>query len=107
MGAIIPAVEGRLKAAILWSGGLASGRARPEVDQINFVSRVKIPVLMLNGRHDAIEPYAAAQLSMFRLLGTPEADKRHVVYESGHRLPQNEFVKETLNWLDRYLGPIQ
>ena len=53
---IVPAVEDRLKAAVLYSGGLASGKARPEVDQINFVSRVKIPVLMLNGRYDAIEP---------------------------------------------------
>ena len=107
MGVIILAVEDRLKAAVLWSGGLASGKARPEVDQINFVSRVRIPVLMLNGRYDSIEPYEAAQLSMYRLLGTPEADKHHIVYESGHRLPQNEFVKETLNWLDRYLGPVE
>ncbi len=44
---------------------------------------------------------------VFRLLGTPEADKRHVVYESGHHPPRNESVKETLSWLDRYLGPVQ
>ena len=33
LGAIIPAVEDRLKVSILYSGGLASGRSRPEVDQ--------------------------------------------------------------------------
>ena len=107
MGTIIPAVEDRLKAAVLWSGGLTSGKARPEVDQINFVSRVKIPVLMLNGRYDSIFPHEAAQLPLFRLLGTPEADKRHIVYEAGHRLPKNKVVKETLSWLERYLGPVE
>ena len=107
MGAIIPAVEERLKVSILWSGGLAAGRSRPEVDQINFVSRVKIPVLMLNGRYDAIEPLETAQLPMLQLLGTPEGQKRHVVYDSGHGLPRNESIKEILNWLDEHLGPIE
>ena len=50
MGAIIPAIEPRFKAVILMAGGLASGRAQPEVDQINYVTRVRQPVLMLNGK---------------------------------------------------------
>ncbi|MDA2928246.1 SUMF1/EgtB/PvdO family nonheme iron enzyme, partial [Acidobacteria bacterium AH-259-G07] len=107
MGAVIPAVEDRLRVSVLHLGGLASGVALPEVDQINYVSRVTIPVLMLNGRYDSIEPLETAQKSMFRLLGTSEADKRHVVYETGHSLPRNESIKETLDWLDRYLGPVQ
>jgi dienelactone hydrolase len=53
MGAIFPAVETRLRLVILWLGGLASGRARPDVDQINFVTRVVQPTLMLNGRYDS------------------------------------------------------
>ena len=73
----------------------------------NFVSRVKIPVLMLNGRYDAIEPLETAQLPMLQLLGTPEGQKRHVVYDSGHGLPRNESIKEILNWLDEHLGPIE
>ncbi len=106
-GAIVPAVEDRFKAAVLYSGGLASGRARPEVDQINYVPRVTIPTLMLNGVYDPIEPVDASQRPMFELLGTPEADKRWVPYEAGHApLPRNDVIRETLDWLDTYLGPV-
>ncbi len=44
---------------------------------------------------------------MFRLLGTPNQDKRRVVYETGHNIPRDELIKETLDWLDRYLGPVK
>lgn len=44
---------------------------------------------------------------MFRLLGTPKEHKRRVVYETGHNIPWNELIKETLDWLDRYLGPVK
>ena len=48
MGAIIPALESRLKASVLHVAGFCFQKALPEVDQINFVTRVKIPTLMLN-----------------------------------------------------------
>ena len=89
LGALIPAVEDRLKVSILYSGGLAPARARPEVDQINYVTRVRIPTLMLNGRHDSVEPLQTAQKPMFKLLGTPPGQKRHVVYDSGHAVEQH------------------
>jgi cephalosporin-C deacetylase-like acetyl esterase len=108
MGAIIPAVEDRLRVGVIVLGGLAAGRARPEVDQINFISRVKIPILMLNGKYDSLEPVSSAQLPMFRMWGTPEQQKRHVIYESnGHSVPRNEAITETLDWLDKYLGPVK
>jgi eukaryotic-like serine/threonine-protein kinase len=77
------------------------------VDQLNFAPRVKVPVLMLNGRFDFIFPTASSQEQMFRLLGTPPEHKRRVVYETGHDIPRTEMIKETLNWLDRYLGPVK
>mgnify|MGYP001558742334 CR=1 FL=1 len=40
------------------------------------------------------------------MLGTPAKDKRHVIYESGHIPPRQEMIKETLAWLDKYLGPV-
>jgi hypothetical protein len=45
---------------------------------------------------------------MFRLLGTPAADKRHVLFESAHDtgLFRQQVVKETLDWLEKYLGPV-
>jgi len=46
LGAIIPAVEERLKASVLVGGGL-TGLGRPEANQINYVTRVKTPTLLL------------------------------------------------------------
>jgi pimeloyl-ACP methyl ester carboxylesterase len=77
----------------------------PEVDQINFIPRVTQPVLMLNGKYDMFFPVETSQKPMFNLLGTPPKDKRIVIVESGHLVPRNEFVRESLNWLDTYLGP--
>jgi hypothetical protein len=30
-----------------------------------------------------------------------------VVYETGHAVPRKEFIRESIDWLDRYLGPVQ
>lgn len=43
---------------------------------------------------------------MFELPGTPAADKRRLVYPGGHSVPRTEMIKESLQWLDRYLGPV-
>lgn len=43
---------------------------------------------------------------MVALLGTPPAHKRYVLYEGGHNVPRPDLIKETLGWLDRYLGPV-
>ena len=103
-GAIIPAIEDRLKVSVLNGGGMA-GLARPEVNEINYVSRVKIPTLMLNGRYDMTCPYELAIKPMFDLLGTPPEEKELKLYDTDHIVPTNEFIKETLRWLDKYLGP--
>jgi hypothetical protein len=59
---------------VLVVGGFYEQRSAPEVEAINFVSRVKIPVLMLNGRFDFFLPEEKTQIPMFQLLGTPAAD---------------------------------
>jgi eukaryotic-like serine/threonine-protein kinase len=105
MGGIVPAVEKRIKAVVLNVGGMDMGKALPEVDQINYLPRVTQPVLMLNGQYDMFFPVESSQKPMFRLLGTPQGQKKMVVYPSGHLVPQTEFIKETLAWFDTYLGP--
>ena len=102
LGAIIPAVEERLKASILLAGSL-TGQGRPEVSAINYVTRVKMPTLMLNGKYDTLE---TSSKPMFDLLGAPAPDKQQKFYETDHIPPRNEYIKETLAWLDRYLGPV-
>jgi hypothetical protein len=44
---------------------------------------------------------------MFKLLGTPEEQKSHLVYDTGHSVPKNQLIKESLAWLDKYLGPVK
>ncbi len=105
MGGIIPAIEKRIKVVVLNVGGMGMYKALPEVDQINYLPRVTQPVLMLNGSYDMYFPVESSQKPMYRLLGTAPEQKKMVVYPSGHLVPTTEFVKETLAWLDRYLGP--
>jgi dienelactone hydrolase len=107
MGAILPALEKRIRVGVLTGGGFFREPALPECDQRTFAPRVVIPVLMLNGRYDFHFPVETSQLPMFRLLGSPEEEKRHQVFESGHQVPRKNLIKETLDWLDRYLGPVQ
>jgi hypothetical protein len=52
-------------------------------------------------------PVETAQKPMFNLLGTPKSQKKMMIYASGHRVPPVEFIKETLGWLDTYLGPVR
>jgi serine/threonine protein kinase/dienelactone hydrolase len=107
MGALLPAVETRFKALILLSPGFFLQEQLPEVDQLNFAPHVKAPVLMLNGRYDFLWPPRISQEPMFRLLGTPTEHKRRVVYDTGHDVPRTEMIKESLNWLDKYLGSVR
>jgi serine/threonine protein kinase/formylglycine-generating enzyme required for sulfatase activity/dienelactone hydrolase len=105
---IILAVEKRFKAAIVSSGGFQLRYDLPEVDPFNFVTRVNIPVLMLNGRYDDNFPLESSQLPFFHLLGTLDKNKKHVIYEATHaNLPHREEVRESLDWLDKYLGPVR
>jgi dienelactone hydrolase len=105
VGGIIPAVEKRLKLSILIVGGF-SGKAYPEADIINYLPRISIPVLMLNGKYDAYRPYETNLKPFLDYLGTPDKDKRLCLYETGHFIPKNEKIKETLGWLDKYFGPV-
>jgi len=105
-GAIIPAVEERLKISILKVGGIR-GRGRPEANEINYVTRVKIPTLMLNGEYDMTFPFETTVLPLFDLLGTPDEHKVLKKYPTDHFIPISEQIRETLAWLDKYFGPVK
>jgi dipeptidyl aminopeptidase/acylaminoacyl peptidase len=108
MGGIILAVEDRLAVSVLNIGGFYnSGNIYPEAAQINYVTRIKIPVLMLNGKYDMTFNLEKQVKPFFNLLGTPDKDKRLCIYETDHYVPKDEMIRETLNWLDHYLGPVK
>jgi dienelactone hydrolase len=106
LGAIIPAVEERIKTSVLIAGGFF-GNDRPEAHPVTYVRHVKSPTLMLNGKYDSSLPPETSSKPMFRLLGTPAEHKMQKFYETDHIPPVNEFIKETLAWLDKYLGPVK
>ena len=106
-GGIIPAIEPRLKAAVLYVAGLTMERGRDEIEPVNYLPRIRIPVVMLNGKYDFFFPVKTAQEPFFRFLGTPAADKKYIVYEGGHDVPRTQLIKETLAWYDKYLGPVK
>jgi dienelactone hydrolase len=107
MGGIIPALEPRVKASVLYVAGLTMERGRPEVDPVNYLPRIKSPVLMLNGKYDFFFPSETAQKPFFEFLGTPAADKRWIIYEGGHDVPRTELIKESLAWFDKYFGQVR
>lgn len=105
MGPIVLAMEPRLSVGILESGALSLRDARPEAHQAHFAPRVTVPVLMLNGKWDFLEPMDTAQLPLFDLLGTPDDHKEHIVFDASHSpLPRNQVIQASLAWLDKYLG---
>ena len=106
-GPVFTALEERIKVSVLVAGGLNTIRRPPESEPLHFAPRARQPVLMMNGRHDYAFPLETTQRPLFRLLGAPEKDKRHVVVDdAGHGPPRQFLIKEVLDWLDRYLGPV-
>jgi len=111
MGPILVALEPRFRAANFIGGGFywemyAKDRGSPEWNTVNFAPRVKIPLLMQNGRLDAFYPLETNVRPLFRLLGTAERDKRLAVYPSGHSVWLfDESRKDIFEFLDKYLGP--
>jgi dienelactone hydrolase len=102
------AVEDRFAAAVLAVGGLDCwARPRAEIDASVYAPRVRLPVLMLNGRYDLVAPLESSARPLFDLLGTSPSDKALRVYESDHAIPRTELIRESLAWLDRYLGPVE
>ncbi len=106
LGGLIPAIEPRIKASVLYVAGLTMERGRPETDPINYLPHIHVPVIMLNGKYDYYFPTETAQRPFFERLGTGAADKKWVVYEGGHDVPRPTLIAETLAWLDKYLGPV-
>jgi cephalosporin-C deacetylase-like acetyl esterase len=105
-GPVLLALDPRIKAAVLSSASLYPEKTSPEIDTLNFAPRVRVPVLMLGGKHDFVAPPATLQEPLFRSLGTPEEDKRLLLLDAGHIPPLRDTMRETLNWFDHYLGPV-
>ncbi len=56
-----------------------------------------------------IPAWRASRIDAGRALGTKEPDKRHRLYDGGHRnlVTRPDLIGEVFDWFDRYLGPTQ
>jgi len=109
-GALLLALDDRAKVAVFADGGFGYHSDETpflELATINFAPRVKMPVLMINGRHDPIFPLETSQRPLFELLGTSKKDKSHRVFDGGHGVPMKIVAQEALPWLDKYLGAVR
>ena len=104
------AVDPRISAAVMPLAGLPMTRGLPEIDPLNFVRHVKVPLLLMGAEVDSLFPAEASQRPLFDLWGAPADKKRYVVMKGiGHELfrAQNELIREILPWLDTHLGPVK
>jgi dienelactone hydrolase len=102
------AYERRFRSAVLYSGGFGKQESQESLDQrVGLAARIQLPLLMLGGRHDFSNP-VGHQEALFRAYGTPSGDKRiRILDDAGHwPLPRNEVIRETVDFLDRYMGPV-
>jgi len=106
-GVIFVSVEPRIRAAVFVAAGLSPNRQLPEVDIMNYAPRVRVPALMVNGRLDFLVGGDELARPLLRFLGSPAGDKRMVEIESGHVPPVQDLMREVLDWLDKYLGPVK
>jgi formylglycine-generating enzyme required for sulfatase activity/dienelactone hydrolase len=100
LGPMALAVEPRLKLGILNQAGLTypgSGDMHP----INYLPRVRQPVLQFNGRYDTNFRFEDSAKPFFDALGSKS--KKHVVEPTTHFVPHSVVIGETLAWLDEYL----
>ena len=76
-------------------------------------SRPRPPDATRRGQADGLSPLVGS--GRRSLLGRPcplgipfsKQDNRFVLFDTDHIAPRNEFVKEILGWLDKYLGPVR
>lgn len=101
---ILIAIEPRIRSAVLIGGGVRALDFLPEVRAVNFVPRIRIPVLVLTGKYDQEIPYDPFARTLYEMLTGP---KRLELVDSGH-LPPLEIRSPIISdWLDETLGPVE
>ena len=101
--------QDRLRGAIFLDGGYFLDKPPAGGDQAEFAPRMRKPVLMVNGRYDFTFSLEHSQLPLFQTLGSPAADKLHVVLETPHGVlaRRPEVISAVLGWMDKYLGRVK
>lgn len=101
------AVDRRFRTAILVSAGVIPvDNVPPEVQLQDYLPRVDVSVLLINGVNDFNFPHETSQKPFFELLGTTPENKRHVVLDWGHLPPHyTEVIRAYIDWTGHWLAP--
>jgi len=109
LGPIMLSVEDRIDTGIFVHGGVLPIDLPRSFDMALYARRVKVPVMMINGKEDVLAPLKTCQVPLYESLGTPAEHKEHKLYPGGHGafgLFYDQIRGDVLDWLDRYLGPV-
>ena len=103
------ATESRIRGMLLMFGGLLNYKLPAIASTVNYLPRITVPVLLVNGRFDPTFPHGTSQQSLFDHLGTPAELKKWYVYEGGHATYEGALeaavILESVDWLDSTRGP--
>jgi formylglycine-generating enzyme required for sulfatase activity/dienelactone hydrolase len=95
------ALEERLQGAVLIIGGVSVRVPLDVNDSVNYLPRIKLPVLYMAATLDPLFPVETGQKPLLKLIGTPADQLRYVQYEGGHIGPPRQLLlTETTNFLD-------
>ncbi len=105
-GLIYAAVERRYRALVLLAGGLSPHNTKwiAEASPAHFISHIKVPKLMLNGRYDEVHPLKTWVEPLYQSLPEP---KRLHLYDAGHTPPLEIIVPVVNAWLDETMGMVR
>ena len=98
------ATENRINLAILNAFGIEESPEDSIFAHINYLPRVKIPMLLFSGKFDLLWPYERQEL-FFNWLGTPEEQKKWICENGRHIIYGPKVQTETIQWLNEYLRP--
>jgi len=70
---------------------------------------VRTPFLLLGGEWDPLFPVETSQRPMMERLGSRPEDRKWFIHRGGGHafIPVEIVARESLAWLDRYLGPVE
>ena len=105
LGMILAAIETRYRAVVIMGAGLPIKYVPyiARVNPINFVSHIRAPKLIVQGRYDEDTPLRTATEPFLKLLPEP---KKLVIYEGGHVPPVETMMKVASGWLDDTIGRV-
>ena len=75
-----------------------------------YAERVRVPVLMVNGREDVLLPLEDSQIALRDQLRKGSPHVEHKLYDGGHGvfgLFYRQIRQDVLDWLDLHLGPVE